>query len=132
MSRWATTSNVRIYDIFFASSPSGTVNTTLAAMANANSGFYEFAPSASKLNEIFERIAGILKTDAGVGVVMDLPFNDVSVSTNTTSWTVDGEDIFTYIPHTYINKSWFKSPLCLSHRLSPGEGRYHELHQWKP
>ena len=45
MSRWATANTVRIYDIFFASSPSPTVNTTLAAMANANSGFYEFAPS---------------------------------------------------------------------------------------
>jgi Mg-chelatase subunit ChlD len=109
MSRYANASSVRIYDIFFASSPSPTVVTTLSAMANANSGFYEYAPSAEKLNEIFERIAGVLKVDAGIGVTMDLPFDDIKVTTNVSSWSVNGTEAFTYIPYTEILKYWFNT-----------------------
>lgn len=106
MSRYASSNNVRIYDIFFASTPSSTVNTTLRTMADSTGGFYEFAPSAAKLTEIFERIAGLLREEAGVGVTMDLPFNDVTIATNTSSWSMQGKDIFNYLPYTDEWKYW--------------------------
>lgn len=106
MSRYASSNNVRIYDIFFASTPSPTVNTTLRTMADSTGGFYEFAPSAEKLTEIFERIAGLLREEAGVGVTMDLPFNDVTIATNTSSWSMQGKDIFNYLPYTDERKYW--------------------------
>jgi hypothetical protein len=109
MSRYANASHVRLYDIFFASNPSSTVNTTLKTMAEANNGFYEYAPSASKLTEIFQRIAGILKEEAGVGIVMDLPFNDITITTNVSSWSVAGKDAFDYIFPTDEWKYWFNT-----------------------
>ena len=106
MSRYASANNVRIYDIFFASTPSSTVNTTLRTMADSTGGFYEFAPSAAKLTEIFERIAGLLREEAGVGVTMDLPFNDITIATNTSSWSMQGKDIFNYLTSTDERKYW--------------------------
>jgi hypothetical protein len=109
MSRYASANNVRIYNIFFASTPSQTVNETLGTMANSTGGFYEFAPSAQRLNELFEDIAGRLQEEAGVGVTMNTPFNDITISSNTSTWSVEGKEIFSYLPFTDEWKYWDNS-----------------------
>jgi len=109
MSRYAAANNIRLYNIFFASNPSQTVNETLGTMARATGGFYDYAPSEQRLNELFEDIAGRLQEEAGVGVTMDTPFNDITISSNTSTWSVEGKEVFSYLPYTDEWKYWDNS-----------------------
>ena len=61
------------------------------------------------LNNLYANIAGLLREEAGVGVTMDLPFQEITVSSNVTDWYVDGKEIFNYIPYTDITKYWFNT-----------------------
>lgn len=115
MSRYATANNVRMYNIFFSVAPVEIVNTTFQTMADANEGLYEYAPTAERLTEIFEDIAGLLREEAGVGIQMDLPFNDVKVATTTSDWTVEGKEVFDYIPYTDVQKFWFTNGTMIYH-----------------
>lgn len=106
MSRYATANNIRLYNIFFASKPSQTVNETLGTMARATGGFYDYAPSEQRLNELFEDIAGRLQEEAGVGVTMNQSFDDVTIATNTSSWPMAGKDVFDYLKYTEEKRYW--------------------------
>jgi len=93
MSRFASDNGVKLYTITFAYNPGDTVNKTMGILANATGGFYEHAPSGDKLTDIYKRIAGDLKTEAGVNTTMALAFENVNV----TGIDVPGENVFDYV-----------------------------------
>ena len=70
-------------------------------------GWYQWAGDEEELDTLYTKIAGELKEEAGVGIEMDLPFDDVKVATNTSSWTIEGKEIFDYVPNTDERKYWF-------------------------
>jgi len=93
MSRFASDSGVKLYTITFAYNPGNTVTKTMGILANATGGFYEHAPSGDQLTDIYKRIAGDLKTEAGVNTTMALAFENVNV----TGIDVPGKDVFDYV-----------------------------------
>ncbi|MDD3934504.1 MAG: VWA domain-containing protein, partial [Methanoculleus sp.] len=93
MSRFASDNGVKLYTITFAYNPDDTVNKTMEILANSTGGFYEHAPSGDKLTDIYKRIAGDLKTEAGVNTTVALAFENVNV----TGIDVPGKDVFDYV-----------------------------------
>ena len=93
MSLFASENGVKLYTITFAYKPGKTVNETMEILANTTGGFYEHAGSGDKLTDIYKRIAGELKTEAGVNTTMNLAFENVNV----TGVDVPGEDVFDYV-----------------------------------
>ena len=93
MSRFASDSGVKLYTITFAYNPGNTVTKTMRILANSTGGFYEHAPSGDQLTDIYKRIAGDLKTEAGVNTTMALAFENVNV----TGVEVPGENVFDYV-----------------------------------
>jgi len=108
LSRFAVDNDIKIYSIAFGTGLSDDGKETLELLATTSGGKY-YEASATDIEDVYTDIAGELKEEAGVGVTMDLPFNDVSVSTNTSSWTMNGEEIFDYIPYTDEWKYWFNA-----------------------
>ncbi len=92
MSRFAIANDVKLYMITFAYNPSKTVNETMRILATSTGGFYEHAPSGAKLTEIYKRIAGELKTEAGVDTAMTV-FENVEVN----GAPIPAANVFKYI-----------------------------------
>ena len=108
MSRFASSNGVKLYAITFAYDPSTTVTETMETMSTSTGGFYEHAPGGDELAEIYKKIAGDLKTEAGVDTMMDLSFENVQVN----DAPVPGDDVFAYryIPGTSTNiASWIEN-----------------------
>ncbi|WP_342679810.1 Ig-like domain-containing protein [Methanofollis sp. UBA420] len=108
MSRFASSNDVKLYAITFAYDPSSTVTETMTTMSTSTGGFYEHAPGGDELAEIYKRIAGDLKTEAGVDTMMDLSFENVQVN----DAPVPGDDVFAYqyIPGVSTNiASWIEN-----------------------
>jgi hypothetical protein len=93
MSIYAKNHNIRLYMISFASTLDPTAVQAMNIMANATGGFYEHAPDATKLNEIYTRIAGQLKEDAGVNTQMDINMGSIEVNNE----PEDGGGVFEYV-----------------------------------
>jgi hypothetical protein len=93
MSRFAIDNDVKLYTITFAYNPSTTVRDTMGILSTSTGGFYEHAPSGEQLTDIYERIAGALKTEAGVDTELDVVFENVEVNGTLTS----GADVFDYV-----------------------------------
>ena len=94
MSVYANESHIRIYSIGFTESANKTdLKLVLQTMSDANGGFYEYAPDAAKLNEIYTKIAGNLKDTASVNTTMVTDFQNVDV----TNVSVPGAQVFDYI-----------------------------------
>jgi len=91
MSRFASDNSVRLYTITFAYSPSTTVNETMKLLATSTGGFYEYAKNGAELTDIYRRIAGELKTEAGVNTTMTV-FNNVELNET----PVDAFKVFDY------------------------------------
>ncbi|HIH85763.1 MAG TPA: VWA domain-containing protein [Methanoculleus sp.] len=116
MSRFASDNGVRLYTITFAYSPSDTVRDTMNLLATSTGGFYEHAQSGAGLTDVYKRIAGELKTEAGVNTTMDLEFGTVRVNSTPTS------DVFEYehldpvstrmIKYWTDNKTTIWGPVC--------------------
>jgi len=93
MSVFASENGVKLYTITFASDLSDWVNTAMKILAHSTGGFYEHAGDGDKLADIYKRIAGDLKTEAGVNTTMALAFENV----NATGIDVPGKDVFDYV-----------------------------------
>jgi hypothetical protein len=94
MSVYANESHIRIYSIgFTASANNADLKLVLQTMSNATGGFYEYAPDAAKLNQIYTKIAGNLKDTASVNTTMVTDFQNVDV----TNVSVPGAQVFDYI-----------------------------------
>jgi hypothetical protein len=100
---------VKIYTIGFAQDLNDNVESDLSTLSEATDGWYEWAGNEEQLDNLYTNIVGELKEEAGIGVQMDLPFEDITVATNTSSWTVDGKEVFDYIPYTDEWKYWFNT-----------------------
>ncbi|MDN7025480.1 VWA domain-containing protein, partial [Methanoculleus sp. FWC-SCC1] len=93
MSRFADANGVKLYTITFAYNPSTTVRDTMRVLANATGGFYEHATDGTQLTDIYRRIAGELKVEAGVNTTMDVCFENVEVN----GTPKNGADVFDYV-----------------------------------
>ena len=79
--------------IGFASTLDAQAVSDMNVMANATGGFYQYAPDAATLNQIYIKIAGELKDKAGVNTTMVTDFQNVNV----TGVSVAGADVFDYV-----------------------------------
>lgn len=93
LSVYAKNNNIRLYFIFFASSPAATSQSTLQTMANATGGYYQQALTETALNDAYKKIAGDLQEAAGVNTTMQVVFNNVNVS----GVTFPGADVYQYV-----------------------------------
>ena len=93
MSIYAQNNDIRLYMIGFASTLDPLGVSDMQVMANATGGFYQYAPDAAKLTEIYTKIAGDLKTIAGVNATMAVDFGNVNV----TDVSVPGAEVYDYI-----------------------------------
>jgi len=108
MSRFASDNGVKLYTITFAYKPSPTVNETMRILATSTGGFYEHAGSGEQLTDIYRRIAGDLKTEAGVDTQVALDFGTIRVNDEDRA----GGDVFAYIHEANISttiKSWVEN-----------------------
>jgi len=80
LSIYAKDHGIRLYFIFFAGTPTTTAVTQLSTAANATGGFYQHATSAADLNDAYAKIAGDLKTEAGVDTTASLDFGTLIVN----------------------------------------------------
>ncbi|MDV4342317.1 VWA domain-containing protein [Methanoculleus sp. YWC-01] len=87
------TGNVTIYSIGFASVLDSDVEEDLGVLSEATGGEYVWAGNEDELREVYTKIAGELKTEAGVDTKLDVVFKQVEVNGNLTS----GSGVFDYI-----------------------------------
>jgi len=80
LSIYAKNKGIRLYFIFFTGSPDTTTAQTLTTMAQGTGGFYQQATSASDLYNAYTKIAGDLKTIAGVNTVANLDLGNIIVN----------------------------------------------------
>jgi len=96
MSIYAKNNNIRIYTIGFSAHSTDFDPQAIAAMqvmANATGGFYSYAPDGATLSQIYTKIAGDLKNDAGVNTSMLADFQNVNV----TGVSVPGAQVYDYV-----------------------------------
>ncbi|MEN6609613.1 MAG: VWA domain-containing protein [Methanoregulaceae archaeon] len=93
LSRYARAGTVRLYTISFASTLDDVAVNALRVMANATGGFYSHAPDAAGLLDIYTKIAGDLKTEAGVNTTMNINFGTISVNNQ----SFNGTEVFAYV-----------------------------------
>ena len=106
---------VKIYSLGFAEDLNDRVEADLNTLSDATNGWYQWAGDEEELDTLYTKIAGELKEEAGIGIQMDLPFDDVKVATNTSSWTIEGKEIFDYVPYTDERKYWFTNSTDIYH-----------------
>jgi hypothetical protein len=94
LSAYALAHGIRIYCISFGDGIVEGDNTydTMTALAASTGGFHEHAPDADALSEVYTRIAGNLKEEAGVETVMDISMQEITVNDE----CVPGVDILDY------------------------------------
>ncbi|WP_292521011.1 Ig-like domain-containing protein [Methanoculleus sp.] len=108
MSRFADDNGVKLYTITFAYKPGPTVNETMQILASSTGGFYEHASGEKELTDIYKRIAGELKTEAGVGTRMNLNFSTIQVNEGYRN----GSDVFSYVYEDGVSttiESWVEN-----------------------
>ena len=93
MSIYAKNNNIRLYMIGFASTLNDQAVSDMNVMANATGGFYQYAPDAATLNQIYTKIAGDLKDTAGVNTTIVTDFQNVNV----TGVSVPGVQVYDYV-----------------------------------
>jgi hypothetical protein len=108
MSRYAKANNIRIYTISFASVLDPTAVQALQIMATDTGGFYSYAPDGDQLKEIYKRIAGDLRSYAGVNTQMSLSFQNVNVTFNNVTTSYPGSEVFQY-NYTQGSSTWVTS-----------------------
>jgi len=94
LSAYARSRGIRIYCISFGDGIVEGDNTydTMTALAESTGGFHEHAPDAAALSEVYSRIAGDLRDEAGVETVMDISMQEISVNGE----RIPGADVFDY------------------------------------
>jgi hypothetical protein len=104
LSIYAKDNNIRLYMIGFSANANDFDPKAISAMqimANATGGFYQYAPDAAALNQIYTKIAGELKDTAGVNTTMTADFTNVNV----TGVAVPGTDVFDYVYQPPVSTS---------------------------
>jgi hypothetical protein len=101
LSIYAKNNNIRLYMIGFAATLDPQAVSDMTVMANSTGGFYQYAPDAAALNQIYTKIAGQLKDTASVDTAMSADFTNVNV----TGVSVPGADVFDYIYQYPISTS---------------------------
>jgi hypothetical protein len=82
MTLYAKNNNIRIYTISFSNDimPGSATWTVMDTLAQGTNGIHYHAVSSSQLNEVYNDIAGKLRTEAGVNTVMNINLGTVKVN----------------------------------------------------
>ncbi|EJG07652.1 von Willebrand factor type A [Methanofollis liminatans DSM 4140] len=83
---------VRVYTIGFVSNLDPRVEEDLTTLSRSTGATYTWAKNTAELQTIYRRIAGELKTEAGVDTTMDLSFQDIEVNDT----PEPGREVFAY------------------------------------
>lgn len=102
----STPKNVSVYTIGFASVLNAGVVANLSALSTSTKATYTWAGDSAALNLLFELIAGKLKENAGINVNAGFEFEDIEITTNSTTNNLPGHEVFTYISPTTETKYW--------------------------
>jgi len=94
LSVYAGNNNIRIYCISFGDLGVYTPP-MMDILANSTDGFHEFASTDAALADIYRRIAGDLKTEAGVNTSMTLAFDTVEI--NNVTYNTMSESVLEYV-----------------------------------
>ena len=101
MSEYAKANNIRLYTISFAQNIPASESAALTIMANSTGGFYKHAPTQADLANVYQQIAGDLKTEAGVNTTMLVDYQNIKVN----GVPIPGAQVFSYISHpTYSTR----------------------------
>ena len=94
MSIYARDNHYRVYTISFSPdiTEGGVTWNVMENLANHTGGKHFHAESAQELYDVYEQIAGELKTAAGVNTTVDLDFENIQVK----NVTVPGAEVFNY------------------------------------
>jgi Mg-chelatase subunit ChlD len=133
LSVYARNHNIRIYAIGYAADISDYGRTTLRTLAESTGGKY-YTGTAANIAEIYQTIAGELKTVAGVNTTMNLNFQNVNVTYNNLTTATPGDEVFAYQhvggESTFVS-SWNNSGILPDHvpippyaNVSPNFGSY--------
>jgi hypothetical protein len=96
LSIYAKNHDIRLYFIFFAGTPTERAVTDLTIAAEATGGFYQRATTAAELDDAYEKIAGDLKTEAGVDTTATMDFGTLIVN-NQLPTDVTANPYFEYV-----------------------------------
>lgn len=94
LSVYAGNNNVRVYCISFGD-PGDYTSIMMDILANSTGGFHEYASSDAAFADIYRRIAGDLKTEAGVNTSMTLAFDTVEI--NNVTYDTVSESVLDYV-----------------------------------
>ena len=81
-----------MYTIGFVSNLDPRVEEDLTTLSRSTGATYTWAKNTAELQTIYRRIAGELKTEAGVDTTMDLSFQDIEVNDT----PEPGREVFAY------------------------------------
>jgi hypothetical protein len=95
MTNYAISKNVRIYTIGFANGLSSQAVRDMNTLAVGTGGFYRNASSGTDLTQVYNEIAGDLKSEAAVNTSMSLDFGVQTITVN--DILQNGEDVFSYV-----------------------------------
>ena len=102
MSVYAIENDVRLYALSFVYEPVPAVQSALTIMTTSTGdeekqGFYQHAPDADALNDLYAIIAGQLREDAGVDTTADMDFGHLIVDDELIDTSAPGNAMFDYV-----------------------------------
>jgi len=98
MSIFASENEVRLYALSFVDQPSAAVQTALTIMTTGTEkGFYQHAPNADALEDLYATIATQLQEDAGVDTTADMDFGQLIVDDQLMDTSTPGNAMFDYV-----------------------------------
>ncbi|MFA5394904.1 MAG: hypothetical protein WC346_02685, partial [Methanogenium sp.] len=136
LSVYAINNDITIYSIAFGSllspsNPNGispTAISTLGTLANSTRGKYYYAPDGIELAEIYTKIAGELKTEAGVDTSMDVIFDQIELN-NVSQDNCHGILEYEYKPDiSTVIQSWNSSHI-IREPETINQKEYWDLHE---
>jgi len=98
MSVYANENGVRVYALSFVDTPSTAVQQALTILTTSTeNGFYQHAPDAAALNNLYAQIATQLQEDAGVDTTADMDFGQLIVDDKLIDTSTPGNAMFDYV-----------------------------------
>ena len=110
MTNYAKSKGIRLYTISFAGTLDSDAVAAMTTMADSTGGFYQNAPDAATLTQVYQKIAGQLKEDAGINTNIDINLDNIVIN----STPFSGGDVFNYIKYSYETKKWLTNDSMIS------------------
>jgi len=102
MTNYAKSKGIRLYTISFAGTLDNDAVAAMRTMADSTGGFYQDARDAATLTQIYQKIAGQLKEDAGVNTNVNINYKNIIIN----STPFSGATVFQYQKYSRENLYW--------------------------